>query len=89
MDQPFSIRIGAEPLPLQIDTVDEKLRSDLWNLIQEFIPANPTLQQQLVARVAVEVLRHPIDSLPYDAKGFLFHRLMEFVPWYEFYNCVE
>lgn len=92
--KPFSERIGAVSAQkhIQIDDMDDALRSSLWNEIYDFYkPDSSPPWQRVAATVAKHVRKVPVDSVGYNASQALIWFRSAFFdgPWYQTYEIIE
>ncbi|WP_430966724.1 AbiJ-NTD4 domain-containing protein [Spongiimicrobium sp. 2-473A-2-J] len=99
---PFAKRYGFEPveIPIQIDHIDDDLRTDMWNAFLIYIygkyetnQRDKSFMKQFFQIVWIGFFKEALDDFPYrdyDLKGFI-RRHIEKAHWpkvYEFFEFV-
>lgn len=99
VNQRFSDRIGATIVPsvLQIESMSNELRNNLWNLlimnIFVFEESHTSKYKLIMKYLCVNLIKDTIDTIPnYDGDRLRWLRGIFFdkkTPWWQIYNIIE
>jgi hypothetical protein len=96
----FSERLGITPPKLaQIDSMDDELRSSLWNVCRKWFfisddyltSSQKSRVHRIYQAVYAEFYKRPVDNIPKWSSEFVEETLQLFMTakWYDVYNLIE